>query len=279
MSTYLLTWNPRESNVSEIDEVWKKQCAGRPAVPADWSCGSNKSISVNARVFLHRQRDEPRGIVASGWVVKGTYQRHHWNADRRKRGDKANFVDWVPDAAVPGFGDLPDHPPLQAHLTPDGPVCDDITWNNMPGSGISVSEAAAAELEKMWARHIGGQVSGVPQGEELSAIENWKTRKLMLSRFREVALRKAKIRQALKRSPDGRLRCEVPGCGFCFEDVYGALGAGYAHVHHLTALASGDEPVRTTLDDLAVVCANCHAMIHRNGECRPLDGLAIRRRT
>jgi 5-methylcytosine-specific restriction protein A len=27
------------------------------------------------------------------------------------------------------------------------------------------------------------------------------------------------------------------------------------------------------LKDLAIVCANCHAMIHRNGECRPLEGL------
>ncbi|WP_422110022.1 hypothetical protein [Bradyrhizobium elkanii] len=27
------------------------------------------------------------------------------------------------------------------------------------------------------------------------------------------------------------------------------------------------------LKDLAIVCANCHAMIHTGGQCRPLEGL------
>lgn len=271
--TYLLTWNPLESSVDAVERAWSLQCEGRLPGDIRWSCGSTKSILAGARVFLHRQRKEPRGIVAAGWVVEGTYQAPHWQEDRRRRGDEANYVDWQLDAVVPGFGDLPAHPPLQAHLALDGPLCDDIAWDNMPGSGVSVSEAAAAKLEQLWSRHIDQNVNAAPQGDDLSATENLKTRKLVWSRSREAALRDAKIRKALSDASDGRLRCEVPGCGFCFEDVYGALGAGYAHVHHLNALAGGDEPVRTTLDDLAVVCANCHAMIHRNGECRPLEGL------
>jgi hypothetical protein len=272
-STFLLTWNPLESSIDDVEQAWKRQCAGNQPESIDWSCGSNKSIPAGARVFLHRQRHEPRGIVAAGWVVRGAYQAPHWQPDRRKRGDLANYVDWQLDAVVPGFGDLPAHPPLQAHRASDGALCEDIAWDNMPGSGVTVSEAAAAELEQLWARHIDQHVSVAPQGEDLSATENWKTRKLVWSRSREAALRDAKIRQALSRARDGRLRCQVPGCKFCFEDVYGPLGAGYAHVHHLNALAGGDEPVVTTLDDLAIVCANCHAMIHRKGECRPLEGL------
>jgi predicted HNH restriction endonuclease len=31
------------------------------------------------------------------------------------------------------------------------------------------------------------------------------------------------------------------------------------------------------LADLAVVCANCHAMIHRWGECRKMESLRVRR--
>ncbi len=271
--TYLLTWNPLESSIDDVERGWKRQCAGKQPESIQWSCGSNKSIPAGARVFLHRQRHEPRGIVASGWVMRGTYQAPHWREDRRERGDMSNYVRWQLDAAVPGFGDRPAHSPLQAHQASDGALCEDIAWDNMPGSGVTVSEAAAAELEQLWARHIDQHVNVAPQGEDLSATENWKTRKLVWSRSREAALRDAKIRQALSRASDGRLRCQVPRCGFCFEDVYGPLGAGYAHVHHLDALAGGDEPVVTTLDDLAIVCANCHAMIHRNGECRPLEGL------
>ena len=57
-------------------------------------------------------------------------------------------------------------------------------------------------------------------------------------------------------------------CGFDFADAYGELGGGYIEVHHLDPLSERDasewtEKTRTSLDDVAVVCANCHRMIHR----------------
>lgn len=56
-------------------------------------------------------------------------------------------------------------------------------------------------------------------------------------------------------------RCQI--CGFDFERMYGDWGHAYIHVHHLQPL--GDGAVRDTdpAKDLSVVCANCHAMIHR----------------
>jgi len=89
-------------------------------------------------------------------------------------------------------------------------------------------------------------------------------------RRREGALRDAKIMDGLKRG-NGRLKCEVPRCGFDFIDVYGVLGSGYAQVHHLRPLSSVAGAAETRLDDLAIVCANCHAMIHRGGESQPLE--------
>jgi 5-methylcytosine-specific restriction enzyme A len=54
-------------------------------------------------------------------------------------------------------------------------------------------------------------------------------------------------------------------CGFNYAERYGALGDGYIEAHHLTPFA--DLPERPTrLDperDFAVVCANCHRMIHK----------------
>lgn len=57
-------------------------------------------------------------------------------------------------------------------------------------------------------------------------------------------------------------QCAV--CDFDFGAVYGAWGHGFCEVHHLAPLAEGGEE-RTTnpLRDLAVLCANCHRMIHR----------------
>jgi 5-methylcytosine-specific restriction endonuclease McrA len=80
-----------------------------------------------------------------------------------------------------------------------------------------------------------------------------------LRRERDRRLVEAKKRQA--RSA-GSLQCEA--CGFDFERKYGVLGRDYCEVHHRRFLARTG-PVRTTLDDLAVLCSNCHRMLHRAG--------------
>jgi hypothetical protein len=108
--------------------------------------------------------------------------------------------------------------------------------------------------------------------EELIGLEGELKRRMITHRHREHSLRKAKIEAALH-TGGGRLVCQVPGCGFDFRRTYGQLGDGYAHVHHIRPLAEYDGTGNTCLDDLAVVCANCHAMIHRGGECRPLTEL------
>jgi hypothetical protein len=105
------------------------------------------------------------------------------------------------------------------------------------------------------------------------AMEGEGSLQLVRHKKREASLRAAKLESARAASSDGRLRCEVPGCGFDFEEAYGPLGAGYAQVHHLQPLALLSKSVKTTLDKLAVVCANCHAMVHHKGGCRPLKGL------
>ena len=85
-------------------------------------------------------------------------------------------------------------------------------------------------------------------------------------RKREAKLRRAKLLAALK---EGSLTCEVPGCGLDFEKRYGPLGFACIEVHHKKPLAARTKKgAKTRLQDLAIVCANCHRMIHKGGECR-----------
>lgn len=108
---------------------------------------------------------------------------------------------------------------------------------------------------------------------ELSYFEGRQRRAFINHRHREGRARREKIDDAIRTS-GGRLICEVPGCGFDFFRCYGDLGKGYAHVHHLRPLHKSPKEGRAVkLSDLAIVCANCHAMIHRGGECRELAGL------
>lgn len=58
----------------------------------------------------------------------------------------------------------------------------------------------------------------------------------------------------------GRLACEA--CGFDFKKTYGAHGSGFIEVHHILPLHMVKPGSRTNLSDLAVVCSNCHRMIH-----------------
>jgi 5-methylcytosine-specific restriction enzyme A len=54
--------------------------------------------------------------------------------------------------------------------------------------------------------------------------------------------------------------CEI--CGFDFAETYGDRGKGYIECHHILPLhVSG--PARRRISDLALLCANCHRMIHR----------------
>lgn len=110
---------------------------------------------------------------------------------------------------------------------------------------------------------------------EMAWFEGSRRRLFVYHRRREAAARRAKIADTLARKK-GRLVCEVPKCGFDFAKRYGELGIGYAQVHHKLALSKAPrEGQKTKLTDLAIVCANCHVMIHRNGDCRPLEWLLL----
>ena len=53
-------------------------------------------------------------------------------------------------------------------------------------------------------------------------------------------------------------------CGFNFEIAYGVHGKNYIEVHHVVPISTLEEP--STIDprpDLAVLCSNCHRMVHR----------------
>lgn len=91
-----------------------------------------------------------------------------------------------------------------------------------------------------------------------SAAEGRERLVRVISRERDPKLRAAKILHTTQVT--GGLGCEV--CGFDFQEVYGDRGRDYAEVHHVTPLHVSGE-VETLLEDLAVLCANCHRMVHR----------------
>ncbi|GAA6135735.1 hypothetical protein NBRC116188_25250 [Oceaniserpentilla sp. 4NH20-0058] len=90
-----------------------------------------------------------------------------------------------------------------------------------------------------------------------------------LKRERNPALVKAKKKEVLKKS--GKLCCEV--CTFDFKKTYGEFGEGFCEVHHLKQLSKADGIVETELKDLAVVCSNCHRIIHKKNPMLTIEQL------
>lgn len=69
--------------------------------------------------------------------------------------------------------------------------------------------------------------------------------------------------------------CKV--CGFNFEEIYGEIGHKYIQVHHLTPVSQmGDDFIVNPTTDLAPVCPNCHAMLHRKNPPYTIEELKNR---
>ena len=66
-------------------------------------------------------------------------------------------------------------------------------------------------------------------------------------------------------------RCEV--CDMTFKEVYGKIGKEYIIAHHKNPIGNMKKTAMTTLDDIALVCANCHAMLHTNNPPLSLEKL------
>jgi 5-methylcytosine-specific restriction enzyme A len=94
---------------------------------------------------------------------------------------------------------------------------------------------------------------------EVSALEGNPRLVAHLRRERNTSIVERKKKEILAKT--GALSCEI--CGFDFEKIYGKYGRAFCEVHHLTPLHKSDGVVKTELSDLAIVCSNCHRIIHR----------------
>ena len=83
---------------------------------------------------------------------------------------------------------------------------------------------------------------------------------------------------AYERNSDARQKCiDYYGasciiCDFSFENIYGNVGLGFIHVHHLRPLSEiGEQYQVDPIVDLRPVCPNCHAIIHRRNPAYTID--------
>ncbi len=81
-------------------------------------------------------------------------------------------------------------------------------------------------------------------------------------------VRRAKARRLAE---TGRLECAV--CNFDFVSHYGDVGHGFIEAHHKIPVSLLAGTKKTKIKDLALVCSNCHRMLHRGDTFRTVEQL------
>lgn len=261
MATYLLTWKPTRWHWDNLaDEV--REVETRGYCDSRWSCGRTKKIVPNDRLFLLRQGSDRPGIMASGWATSNVFEDAHFEGNRPE--STALYLEARFNALLdPDSAELLRRDDLHSgHLA-------SVNWNTQ-ASGITIPPAAAVELESRWTAHL-SQLGHEPisQPDEVAVPEAYfegATKQIAVSIY--------------ERNPRARekciehygVRCAV--CDFDFASVYGELGRGFIHIHHLVPLTTiGGQYRLDPIKDLRPVCPNCHAMIHRGRTVLTIEAL------
>lgn len=139
------------------------------------------------------------------------------------------------------------------------------------GRGVKAGhrQGVVEAIETLTGRPLPAQGFGRHEGEQILVTTEGALQRLLASRYeRSAAARRACVQHFGS-------RCSV--CDIRFDEMYGELGRGFIHVHHLTSIAAQGRAHRVDpRRDLRPVCPNCHAMLHRQDP--PLSIQDLRRR-
>ena len=80
-------------------------------------------------------------------------------------------------------------------------------------------------------------------------------------------------KEHFKQKHGGKLFCEI--CGFDFYKTYGELGKDYIEGHHITPVSQLKEGETTKIEDIIMVCSNCHRMLHRRKPWLSIEELKL----
>lgn len=152
----------------------------------------------------------------------------------------------------------------------NGSAVDSIVWDKF-GRDVEQVHARARVIREQATTALLIAADG-DQQTELIAYEGAARLVLHLRHQRERAIVDRKKNDAKKLT--GRLVCEA--CGFDFVAVYGDVGKDYIECHHIIPIADLKDGQPTRIEDLALVCANCHRMLHRSNPILGIDELRQR---
>lgn len=179
--------------------------------------------------------------------------------DLKKRGERA-----IPRRRASTKYDVPfdgkKYPPKylisHAHRFVDG-----VEWPNIFSGGPEANNFLKSRgfkiLDKLTGKEVGFEAlkendeSAFPEGRVF----------YQRHRARERDSKIAGIAKNRRLRETGDLACDV--CSFSFSKSYGEIGVGFIEAHHTVPVSQLSGRRKTKLGEIALVCSNCHRMLHR----------------
>lgn len=221
-------------------------------------------VAVGFRAFIWRAGPEA-GVVASGTIVEAptsVTKVAHPEAlgDDLLYADKPEDYEATVGIALDSVRLSPAEGMLRRTIVKDDPLLQYGAIITMPrGTVFFLNDAERERVEVLWAGLRGSEL----EESETSASEG--RLQVLAHRRRERSRYLVDKKLDEFRLVHGSLHCEV--CALPERGYYpSALAASVFEVHHTSPLASSTTPRRTTLADLAVVCASCHRAIHATSD-------------
>ena len=112
------------------------------------------------------------------------------------------------------------------------------------------------DLDKKRMVHRSNIVSDDDENSFPEGVEKYK-----IHRFYErnpIIVKKVKERRIRQNKES---RCDI--CNFSFEERYGSYGRGFIEAHYTIPISELNGIKKTKIKDIALVCSNCHRMLHR----------------
>ncbi|MDE6634065.1 MAG: HNH endonuclease [Bacteroidaceae bacterium] len=122
------------------------------------------------------------------------------------------------------------------------------------------------ELEELYLDFC-AKIGAKPKEMRNTQRKYWRLKDVKIELF-EGGVKQVSINR-YERNPEARKRCikkfgtKCYVCGMNFRDVYGEIGEGFIHVHHIISLFKQKKLHVIDEANLIPVCPNCHAMLHR----------------
>ena len=254
---FILTWNPNRFHISaeDLEDNVDATQAGH-AVAFNWSTGNRTGgIRDGDQVFLFRQEDD-RGMVAHGVATGEVRQAPHFE-DPERLGNVVD-VSWLTWLATE------DRLPIDQMTT----AAPDTHWNAMLASGVQLDPGDAVSLVDAWRRWVGDIRDGLPGDERVGGV-------VTEGAVKRVSVNRYECNTGARRACIAAYGAVCAVCDLNFSDMYGTIGEGFIHVHHLVQLSTiGTSYELDPVNDLVPVCPNCHAMLHRGTDTpRTIDNL------